>query len=58
MDAFDACRAVYTREELRGQRCYGGLDLARVRDLSAFALLFPPSGDREKWRVLKRVRRP
>ena len=54
MDAFDACRSAYTREELRGQLCYGGLDLARVRDLSAFALLFPPAGDREKWRVLMR----
>ncbi|MBB4267603.1 terminase TerL endonuclease subunit [Roseospira visakhapatnamensis] len=30
---------------LAGRPCYGGLDLARVNDLSAFVLLFPPTGD-------------
>lgn len=30
------------REMLRGKRCWGGLDVARVHDLSAFALVFPP----------------
>jgi phage terminase large subunit-like protein len=34
-------------ERLAGRECYGGLDLARVNDLSAFALLFPPTGDTE-----------
>ena len=28
-------------EELRGKRCYGGLDLSSTTDLTAFALLFP-----------------
>lgn len=32
-------------EKLRGRVCYGGLDLARVNDLSAFALYFPPTED-------------
>jgi phage terminase large subunit-like protein len=27
---------------LAGRRCYGGLDLASVRDLTAFVLVFPP----------------
>lgn len=31
-------------ERLRSQQCYGGLDLARVNDLSALVLLFPPTG--------------
>nr|WP_255440751.1 terminase large subunit [Paracoccus sp. MC1854] len=31
---------------LAGRECYGGLDLARVNDLSAFVLLFPPGGIR------------
>ena len=39
-------------ESLRGRRCYGGLDLARVSDLSAFLLLFPPEGEAERWKVL------
>ncbi|WP_081973067.1 terminase large subunit [Paracoccus sanguinis] len=45
---------------LAGRECYGGLDLARVHDLSAFLLLFPPTRDAalgslaEKWIVLSR----
>ena len=47
-------------DELRasclGARCYGGLDLARVSDLCAFSLIFPPedgaTGLESKWRVL------
>jgi phage terminase large subunit-like protein len=39
-------------EELRGRRCYGGLDLARVNDLSSLALLFPPESVAERWKVL------
>ena len=41
-------------DRLKGRRCYAGLDLARVRDLSALALLFPPESDGEKWQVLMR----
>lgn len=32
--------------------CFGGLDLARVSDLSAFVLLFPPKESGELWKVL------
>ncbi|GLS79901.1 terminase large subunit [Paracoccus marinus] len=45
---------------LAGHECYGGLDLARVNDLSAFVLLFPPTRDpalgslADKWVVLSR----
>jgi phage terminase large subunit-like protein len=41
-------------EELRGRECRGGLDLARVGDLSAFILVFPPKDDDEPWRALCR----
>lgn len=41
-------------EQLRGRRCFGGLDLARVNDLSAFALVFPPIAAGERWKVLLR----
>ena len=37
---------------LAGRKCYGGLDLARVNDLSAFVLVFPPDASTEEWRVL------
>ena len=47
-------------EMLAARTCYGGLDLARVNDLSAFVLLFPPTGDEDlraladKWIALCR----
>ncbi len=37
-----ACRRTIDWSRLRGARCYAGLDLASVRDLSALVLLFPP----------------
>lgn len=37
---------------LIGRPCYGGLDLAKVSDLSAFILLFPPKDEDEPWKVL------
>jgi phage terminase large subunit-like protein len=39
-------------DSLRGRRCFGGLDLARVNDLSSLALLFPPVEAGERWKVL------
>ena len=41
---WDACGAPVDPEALRGQRCYGGLDLSSTRDLSALVLYFPDSG--------------
>lgn len=41
-------------QELRGRKCFGGLDLARVNDLSSFELLFPPIVDQEPWKLLSR----
>ncbi len=53
------------REAMVGRRCWGGLDIARVHDLTSFALVFPPdepvrgmrianAGDvvADKWKVL------
>ncbi len=37
------------REQLRGKKCYGGLDLSKTTDLTAFVLLFPPQEGLEKW---------
>lgn len=39
---------------LRGRECYAGLDLARVSDLTALALLFPPDELGELWKVIMR----
>ncbi|MBI1401446.1 MAG: terminase large subunit [Hyphomonas sp.] len=39
---WDACRRQIEWEKLAGARCIAGLDLAKVLDLSALALLFTP----------------
>jgi phage terminase large subunit-like protein len=41
-----------TPDSLKGQPCFGGLDLSTTTDISAFVLLFPPYGDRTKWAIL------
>lgn len=58
LELWDRGGEQFDPEELRGRTCYGGLDLARVSDLSALVLLFPPldlgeEGDEvEKWKLL------
>ena len=37
---------------LLGRKCYGGLDLASTRDLTALALVFPPMDGDDEWYVL------
>lgn len=38
--------------DLRGKKCYGGLDLSSTTDLTAFVLLFPPQEGVSKWTIL------
>jgi phage terminase large subunit-like protein len=52
MEEWDRGAASIDAVTLRGRKCYGGLDLARVADLSAFVLLFPPIEDGEPWKAL------
>ena len=52
MEEWDRGSTTIDLASLRGRRCYGGLDLAKVNDLSAFVLAFPPEGDDEPWIVL------
>lgn len=50
--AWMACKDTEFDERLLdGRRCWGGLDLSAVRDLTAFALLFEPSLDDPFWRL-------
>jgi phage terminase large subunit-like protein len=39
-------------QRLKGRDCYGGFDLSSKRDLSAFALIFPPIEDDPKYSLL------
>lgn len=35
------CKVVFTEEDLIGRECFGGLDLAKTRDMIAWVLIFP-----------------
>jgi phage terminase large subunit-like protein len=41
-------------EELKGRRCYAGLDMSSRLDLTALGLLFPPIEEGERWKILMR----
>lgn len=44
----------FDERDLWGRPCFGGLDLARVNDLSAFILVFPPEEEGESVKVVCR----
>jgi len=51
-DAWEACKDKdYPLEILQNRRCWGGLDLSAVHDLTAFALVFEPSEADPYWRL-------
>jgi phage terminase large subunit-like protein len=52
MKDWDNCAEPIDAEALKGQPCFGGLDLSSTTDTSAFVLLFPPYGVRKKWAIL------
>lgn len=48
------CGDDFGEADLVGRTCFGGLDLAKVSDLCAFALVFPPEESDPLWRFLVR----
>jgi phage terminase large subunit-like protein len=42
----------WTLEELRGETCWGAIDLSSKIDLAAFVLVFPPTPTRPHWRYV------
>lgn len=42
IQVWDKCGKSFDPAILKGRRCFGGLDLASVRDLTSFVLVFPP----------------
>lgn len=49
---WNACESDLTEEDLYGKVCYGGMDLARVNDLSACAYFFPKQEGLDKATVI------
>ena len=50
MNHWDACNHEVNLDELEGRECYMGLDLSSKLDLTALALIFPPTDD-DLWRL-------
>jgi len=48
IELWDSCAGGFTAESLKGQTCFGGLDLSTTTDLAALNLLFPQPGGRFK----------
>lgn len=60
LDRWDAGAPDKTRwkrmeEEMRGRRCWGGLDLSSTSDLTAWVLLFDPLEGETSWPILPRL---
>lgn len=54
LDVWKANGGTYAEADLQGRECYGALDLASSRDISAFVLLFPPPDKNTQWRAIYR----
>ena len=52
MDIWDKCSFAVNIDKLKGRECYGGLDLSSTNDITAFALIFPPTENDDKYYVL------
>lgn len=51
LEQWDRGAEPFDLEDLRGRRCFAAFDLAKVRDLSALVLVFPPTADDDQWYV-------
>lgn len=54
LDLWDENAGQVDEDELKGRRCFGGLDLSNVSDLTAWAMVFPRDDDPEALDILAR----
>lgn len=54
LDKWNACDGEVDEAALAGRECFGGLDLSSKLDVTAWVLVFPPTDEDPKWRVLPR----
>jgi len=52
MDDWDKCNEPVDYNELKRRRCYGAIDLSSKVDMSSFVLVFPPTKQGEKIKIL------
>jgi phage terminase large subunit-like protein len=51
-------QGAWSIEDMHGQRCWIGIDLAAKIDLCAMSLVFPPTDTRPQWRLIQRIWTP
>lgn len=54
MHLWDKCDEKVAETDLEGRFCIGAMDLSTTTDVSAFVLLFPPTDDDPRWRIVPR----
>jgi phage terminase large subunit-like protein len=54
LDDWDKGSEAFDETRLHGRVCFGGLDLASTTDLTAWILVFPPTGSDPHWHVVCR----
>lgn len=52
IEAWKNCEVTFDRESLRGRKCYAGLDMSSVSDITALVLVFPPEEPDEPVKIL------
>lgn len=52
MDKWDKCAFPIDMEDLKGRKCYAGLDLSQTTDITALVLVFPPRDEEDKYIIL------
>jgi len=50
-----SCAEAFDESRFEGRTAYGGLDLATKKDVTAWALMFPPDETDDKWTALVRL---
>lgn len=53
-DSWNACAHTVVEESLHSRTCYGGLDLSSNTDLTAWAMVFPPEYEDDRYEILCR----
>jgi phage terminase large subunit-like protein len=58
IDGWRQGQTTWDAADMKHQSCYVGIDLASKIDLCALSLVFPPTAERETWRVLQHIWTP
>lgn len=58
VDGWAKGQSDWTWEEMLGEECWIGIDLAAKIDLCAMSIVFPPNAKRTSWRIAQRIWTP